>query len=226
MKKLTLLAIAMVSATLLCQAQITKGSTFLGGSVNIYSNKEESTNSDVTRKATSWSLRPQLGKVIAENKVAGLFLNIGRSIDKQTSQPSNLAETKSSLYGGGVFYRRYYSLSRQFFLFGEGGLGVNWVKEDRRNNNGATNFIYHKTKSTDVNLSLIPGISFAATRKLHIEAGFSNLINLTYQTSSITEFSAPNTEHRRLKAQRFIANANANAFSSIILGLRWILPAK
>jgi hypothetical protein len=226
MKKLILLTVATSCMAITSYAQITKGSTFLGGSIHLFAGKEEPTNNSAESKTTNWGFRPQLGKVIAENKVAGIFLNTSQSLSRQSSPSSSLfAETRISSYGGGAFYRQYYPLGKRFYLFGDGSFGLHFDKDERKGNNGMTNFVYQRSKGREVNVGLTPGISFAATRKLHLEAAFSNLVYLRYRTYTTTDFSAPGIESRAVEGRQFTANADANAFSGMVIGLRWILPS-
>ncbi len=227
MRNIYVLAIAMVSTSFVSNAQITKGSTFLGGSLSVLSDKSEFTpNTNLENKITNWSIRPQIGKAISENKIAGIFLNFGRSKYIQTVAPASSTESINSTYGGGFFYRRYYPLNKRFFLFGDAGLGINFGKDERSNDNGTTNYVYYKSKSTEGNLALAPGISFAATKKLHLELALNNLLSFSYQSSKVTEYTSPNTVFRTTNRKIFSANANATAFSNIAVGVRWILPSK
>ena len=227
MRKIYILTIAIACIGLVSNAQITKGSTFLGGSLSAYSDKSEFTpNTNLENKSTNWNIRPQVGKAIAENKIAGIFLNFGKSKYIQSSAPANSSESINSFYGGGVFYRSYYPVSKRFFLFGDAALGISFGKDERSNNNGTINYIYYTGKSTEGNFALTPGVSFAATKKLHLELAMNNLLYFSYQSSKVTEYTSPNTVFRTTNRKIFSANANANGFSNIAVGFRWILPSK
>lgn len=226
MKKLMALTAAVLMAAFPSYAQISKGATFIGGWVNLSFSKEEPENSTIIRKTNNWNVRPQVGKVIADNKVAGIFLNMGGSLSRQSASPANVSETKTAYYGGGVFYRRYYPLGQRFFFFGDGALGLSRFTDKRRNDNGTTNFIYYTANGLQANFFLSPGVSFQASRRLHLEASLSNLIALTYQGATTTQYTSPNTVHSRAKGRSFEALANANAFNNLAVGMRWILPGK
>lgn len=222
MRKILLLTIAMVCISFISNAQITKGSTFLGGSifVNSYSNKDDSSPMNES-KTSNWGIRPQFGKAISTNKIFGVFLNYNNSTSKNSSGTNN-SKTTASTYGGGIFYRSYYPLSSRFFLFGEGSLGVNLGGEERATNK----ILNYKDDRTEVNLSLTPGISFAATKKLHLEAALNSLLFLSYHTTERKEYNLSGTVVRTSKWNQFNASANANGFSGLSIGLRWILPSK
>ncbi|MDQ6608464.1 MAG: hypothetical protein M3Y85_01430 [Bacteroidota bacterium] len=227
MRKVYTLAMAAICISHISHAQITKGSTFIGGSLSVFSDKSEFTpNSTLVNKATNWSIKPQIGKAISENKIAGIFLNFGKSKYIQTTAPANSSESINTVYGGGFFYRSYYPLSKKFFLFGDAGLGINFGKDERSANNGTTNYIYYKGKSTEGNFALAPGLSFAATKKLHLELALNNLLYFSYQSSNVTEYNSSTLIYRTTNRKIFSAIANANAFNNIAIGVRLILPSK
>ena len=224
MKKIALLTITSFCIFPIANAQITKGSTFLGGSINVFSDKDE-TSIDEETEQSNWNIRPQIGKAIANNKILGLFLNFANYTYEQKYNNSNSVKNETSTTGGGVFYRSYYPLGQRFFLFGDASLGLNFTDEIRTNKNGTVSYDSFKNDITEGILSLTPGISFAATKKLYLEAAFSNLLVLSYQSSKGTEYSSPNTVLKTTQGTQFSANANASGFNYFAVGFRWILPA-
>lgn len=225
MKKITLLSLTLVFITLFSHAQISKGSTFIGGFLNFSSDKNKPTSTtNVESTNSSWEFRPQLGKVIRDNKVAGVFLNAGGSINRQSSLPSNLSQTKNSFYGGGVFFRNYFAIANRFYLFGDASIGLTPRKSESLNDNGTSRFVSYNSKTIESNLSLTPGISFAASKKIHLEAAFNNLFFVSYSSTKSKEYSSPATLYRETKNKNWRATANANGFSSLFLGVRFILP--
>jgi len=231
MRKLYALAIVMVCISSVSNAQISKGSTFLGGSVNFSSNSRKDDDlSSIENKTTNWGVTPQLGKAVATNKIVGVFLHYSTSKNQYYSQnspgSSPILPTKSNSegtdYGGGFFYRQYHPFSSRFYVFGQAGLGTTFGKQQSIQNDILTN----EQKWTDFGLALTPGFSFAATRKLHLEASLGSLLSLNYNTSTIKEFTPAGDVSKTSKSQSFSANANTNGFSGISIGLRWILPSK
>lgn len=225
MKKITLLSIVAFLLTSVTNAQITKGSTFIGGSLNFSSDrKNPSRTTDVETTVSNWLIRPQLGKVIEDNKVVGIFLNIGGSLNKQAGPPANLSQTKNSFYGGGVFFRNYFPIAKRFYLFGDASLSITSMKTQSLADNGSTQYIYYNNKGTQSILSVAPGISFAASKKIHLEAAFTDLLFLSYTVSKTEEYSSPGVLFRETKGKNIGASANANALSNPFIGIRFILP--
>ena len=229
MKKVALF-IGMICLSFIGMAQITKGSFFVGGSLGYSTAQSEETTPQQTQPVQentnySWMFRPQIGKVISNNQVAGIFLNFSKNSNEQlTGNNSTLYE--NDVYGGGFFYRRYYPFSQRFFLFGDAGLGVGFGKSQNLNDDGNRSHISSKSNSTQIGLSLTPGLSFAATRKLFLEASLNDLLTLTYSSSKGESFDLQGNVLNTVEQKAFSAHANANGFSNLSIGIRWIFPSK
>lgn len=230
MRKTTILTIALVCGSLVSQAQISKGSTFLGGSVGFFSNNTEQTypqqqGPSQENRQSGFSIRPQLGKAIAENRVLGVFLNYGRNSHEQTTGNSH-SKSESSGYGGGVFYRQYYPMSRRFYLFGEAAAGVEFSNGKTTSTIGTASYVSSASNSRQVSVSLTPGLSFAASRKLFLETSLNDLFSLAYMSTASKSFGQQGQVLQTADGKSFAASANANGFSGLSVGLRWILPSK
>ena len=224
MKKSLLFSVVAILFASFVNAQIKKGSVFIGGSLNFSSDKTKPASANNTESInSSWALRPQIGKVIGDNKIVGVFLNTGGSNNKQTSPPSNLSQTKGTFYGGGFFFRNYFPVVNRFYLFGDASLGFSFDKSETLFDNGTTRYVSFTSKTVQPNFSFTPGISFAATRKVHIEAAFSNLLSLSYSSTKSKDFSSSGTLYRETDSKNFRAFANANGFNNLNLGIRFIL---
>ena len=81
-------------------------------------------------------------------------------------------------YSAGLFLRKYKLLSKNFYLFGEGGLMYyhNSYNYASQNNNGSE----YDSKSNAVNLYISPGIAYNLTRCIQLEAGLQNLLSIGY----------------------------------------------
>jgi hypothetical protein len=212
----------MVCFNVIANAQISKGSTFLGGSVSYNTGESENeNNTQYKSESTSFGIRPQFGKAIATNKILGLFVNYGGSKFEQSSGNVTTVD-KTQTYGGGIFLRNYYTLSPRFYLFGEAGLGVTSSNRERTSNSILTS----EDNTTGISLTITPGISFAAGKKLHLEASLNNLFSMDYSASKSKYYDNSGVLTSSNKGTSFNAAANASGFSQISVGLRWILPSK
>lgn len=227
-KKLLAVSIGMLCLHI-AQAQISKGSLFLGGSLNFGSQGNKSTpinpatGAAQESKHNSWTIRPQIGKAIHENKILGLFFTIGGQRNENISGTMSQTQ-KTNLYGGGIFYRQYFPLSKRFFLHGESSLGISAFKQTSRYTDATINRLQSDNKGTQIGLAIAPGISFAASRKLFLEASFNNLLAATFETGQGTTYNSQGNPSSTHEFNNFSAAANANGFSNLSIGLRWILP--
>src|SRR5215213_1376453 len=92
-------------------AQITKGSIFLGGDIGASTQKSESMS--VLNKQSGFSISPVVGKAIRENLVFGIELSYAFSKTQYTDQ-----EQKINSYGSGIFLRKYKPIGKSgFYIF-------------------------------------------------------------------------------------------------------------
>src|SRR5690348_10084827 len=122
MKKIFILAVSVLffhAASI--NAQITKGSVFLGGNFSGGSQKIKNTNSGATNYSnSSFTITPVFGKVIRENLVLGA--DAGYSFYK--NEMYNAASIqKQHGYSAGIFLRQYRPLGKGFYIFLQERLG-------------------------------------------------------------------------------------------------------
>ena len=221
MRKITFLAIA-CCFSILASAQISKGSTFLGGSLGFNSASSKNDNQFPSEsKLSGWSIRPQFGKAIRENRIFGVFLDFGRSSSENTNG-GQIQKEDFSGYGGGVFYRRYFPFSSRFLLFGEGSLGLNIGSGEREQNN----VLRSEIERTSVGAGVTPGLSFAAGKRVYLEASLNSLFNINYQSEEQKDLATNGSVVNTRTNKQFGLGFNANGFSALSVGLRWILPAR
>ncbi|MGZ8549103.1 MAG: hypothetical protein ACXWV2_00515 [Chitinophagaceae bacterium] len=215
MKK-TLLAIITVSL-LVCSAnaQIKKGSVFLGGDISGSTQKTKS--GDVTtNKQNGINISPVFGKAIKENLVLGV--NAGLGIYDNKYPAGNNTNFKTNSYGAGVFLRKYKNIGTNgFYLFVQGGLGVNYMTQEHEGPFAAN---FNELKRISVGINAYPGLSYAVSRKLHLETGFNNLLTLNYFHDKLETGSPVTTS----KTNGFsIASSLNNATSYLYLGFRLLV---
>ncbi|GAA4743335.1 outer membrane beta-barrel protein [Flavisolibacter ginsenosidimutans] len=223
MRKTLLLTIAVICLAQISNAQISKGSLFLGGSLSFgsSSNKDQNTSTQDS-KSSGWNISPQFGKAIATNKIVGVYVNFSHN-NFESGSGTQLQQRPSNTYGGGVFYRRYYPLPSRFYLFGEASLGTSIGKEEQKYGGS----LQTQTERTSIGFSITPGISYAASSKLYLEASLNSLANLYYQWAKTTTYPPATGGVTSISNQKqFGVAANGNGTSGISIGLRWILPSK
>jgi hypothetical protein len=212
MKKITLILIVFTCLQSITKAQINKGSVLLGGGVNFYNNKETASNPN--QKENSIGFTPVIGGAIRQNLVAGIQLTYSHSKNKLTSAPA--PDYENNLYGAEVFFRKYLLLGKNFYLFGQTSLYY-------RNSKYTYNYITYTTEQKDqsIGMGLYPGISYAVTKRFHLEVSLANLISFEYSNHKYINAGVI-TEDRH--GESF--NATASSLSNLTIGFRFFLMKK
>lgn len=190
--------------------QFTKGSTWLGGSAGYSSNVSESQFSSRT-KTHSFNINPAIGKVVKPGIVAGIDLSYSSAKEERNSPPY---ENKSKFYGAGIFARKYIETFKKLYLFAHAGLGGGINRANASNNfPGAT-----ESNGWQAGVSLYPGVSYALSSKVFLEAAFINLFTVSYSSAKTK------IQNDVYKNSNFSASVNLNNTSNFGLGIRFILP--
>lgn len=213
MKRTILLMIAFITLTV-AQAQISKGSTFLGGSINFSNSNRNNTGTAGT--LSSINIAPAIGKAINTNLIAGIKLNYSHSKAKDYD---GYAPFSSDSYGGGFFIRKYIPIINRVYLFGDASINGYSFKS-----NGDVQSPYpYESKGWSVNLTLEPGISLAVTKSFYIDLSINNLVFVGYQHVEEKNYTYANSD-RKTNSFSFTTNLESN--SPFTFGFRFILPKK
>lgn len=196
-------------------AQITKGSVFLGGDISGSSQKTKTTDDITAYKQNMINIFPVFGKAIKDNLVLGVNAGFGIYDDNNLE---NDWKHKTNSYSAGVFLRKYKNIGTSgFYLFVQGGFGAGYMNQKQE---GPSPDNFHELKRISVGVNAYPGLSYAVSRKLHLETGFNNLLTLNYFHDKI-EAGSPLTNY---KANGFsIASSLNNATSALYLGFRLLI---
>lgn len=207
MKMKLLLVLLGVLSISFANAQISKGSVWLGGTINYYTSKSEEVNS----KQQNLNIRPAIGLVIKENTVVGIQLNLSKS----KYEPSNSNQTSSS-YGADVFTRKYWEVVKRLYAFGHFRAGY----ASTRGENKSTNYS-REAKGWTVAVGATPGIAFSINKKFQLEAGFNDLFYMNYQKNQTdivnSGVSSSFDDHS------FSGGLNFDNASNLAVGVRFII---
>jgi hypothetical protein len=201
MKKSILITLCSFVLALSVNAQISKGSVFLGGSLFFTHTSDYS--------GPGFGISPQIGTVYNENSIVGISLNYANS------DPSTGYNFKN--YGGGLFLRKYRQLGKNFYFFGDARLSYLFSKTTT-----TSNFIdIQTTKQSTYSLSIYPGISYSVSRKFHIDVTINNLLYISYNKTN-TNYSSPGNS-LDTKSNTFFLSANNQISYPFTLGFNFIL---
>ena len=200
---------------IITNAQIGKGSLLLGGNIGFGKSKQTNSGSDAAYRQSSFSISPALGFVTADNKEWGIALHTSFQKTKASNQPS---QNQYNGYGGSVFHRRYLTLGKGFYLFGQAAAGYRYTKQKY---NSMDNVHSVTTRTDLVSVTAFPGVTYAVSKNFHLEAGLNDLLALSYSAQNETTVNGGAASAKKTKNLNFDTNfSNSNP---ITLGFRFVL---
>ncbi len=167
-----------LTVSILAQAQ-----TFIGGSFSFNKDggvtKTTPTNGTTTTtdniKTTDFSINPQLGFFLSETTAVGIGINLGS--EKTVLINSN--ENVRNSFGISPFMRYYFADFNKFRMFATTTLGFN-TSSGKNTVGGVTT---DGPKINSIGISIRPSVSYAASEKIHLEAGL-NFMNFGFSTTA------------------------------------------
>ena len=189
MKKHLYLLLFFFAIAFCSQAQIKKGDILLGGTIDFATQKTSPAQPNyIVSKQSSVNFNPSIGRAIKDNLIAGIDLMYSGSSYTQGSGPGSYSNNSHS-YGAGFFIRRYLPLGSGFAIFMQSRLGGFY--NTQKNSYQGTAFPYSDIKGYTVDLSFYPGVAYAITKRVQLETGFANLVDLSYAHSKSSVVNDP-----------------------------------
>jgi hypothetical protein len=214
-RKILLLIIPALVITNLLHAQIKKGSLLLGGQVGFSTTKSKTENSGNDRTQTGLNVSPAAGKAIKDNLVLGFDAVYTHNRDKTDNVTYSGAKANS--YGAGVFLRKYIPLIDRLYLFGQGRLGASYSQTSNNSSPGS----YYDTKGLSIGIGFYPGVSFAVSKKVHLESGFNNLAYVNFNHAKTEESTM--VTHSINKSNSFSMGSSLENQTGFTVGVRVLL---
>ncbi|HTI09538.1 MAG TPA: hypothetical protein VL832_13305 [Puia sp.] len=203
MKKHFYLLLFFFAITYVSQAQIKKGDILLGGTLSLYSQKATPDNNYPTppNKQTNYNISPSIGKAIKDNLLVGFDLAFTGSKNTQGTGTGSYT-SKSCTYGAGVFLRKYKPLGGGFAIFMQTRFGGSYNTQKTQYEGDP--YPYNNVKGYSFDLSFYPGIAYAITKRVQLETGFANLVDVNYSHSKDSQTTGVNNN--------VLANSKSNSF--------------
>ena len=207
MNKILLFIIVFICISCFANAQITKGSLLVGGTLQHATEKVEEVRSPDETRNRYLTISPAVGFAVKENLIFGIDLRYGVS----KREINSVENYNYKNYGAGVFLTRYIPLARNFYFFAEGRAGVSSLKEVQ-----VYQMPYPTRKVLSVNIALHPGVSYVINRKFQVEAGLSNFAFIEYNSSKF--YSSTNETH----SKSFNIGTNLSNSNPLSLGFHFL----
>jgi hypothetical protein len=184
MKRL-LPTLLLITFTQLVNAQIDKGTTLVGGSLNAFYLREKINANSFVFSQSGINFNVPIGKAIKKNEVLGLFPNYSfqefKTVINTSSTTNDTLTEKTNNYGLGFFYRKYFQLPKKLYFFGEAnavfryGKGKETYEIDPK---------IGKVKSYNVNASTAIGLGYPIYKKLHAELQLPSFFTVSYNNTN------------------------------------------
>ncbi len=198
------------------QAQINKGSIFLGGQVSYYNQAASSPQvANQTTNNNQFNFTPAIGKAIKNNLIVGVDLTYVYTKTLTTNYPYNQI---TNTFGAGVFMRRYVPIGKGFYVFGQGRIGGTF--NTGKIKQGDPEFD-DDIKGYTVSFGFYPGISYQVSKRVHLETGFNNLFYIEYDHTRDNQTNAGVLTD--IKTHTFSAGTSLNNIAAFTLGIRVLL---
>jgi hypothetical protein len=186
----------------------------LGGDFYFYSGKIE--NGSGTYNYNSFNISPSIGKAVKDNAFWGGQISFGGG--KNYPGMTTAGDSKINSYGAGVFYRKYKTVSDKFYLFLQTRFNTIFSKTEFKNGPD----YYYDQKDVYVSGNLYPGISYKVSGKLFLEAGFRDIVSISYTTEKREGYNFGNVIDTYSNSFSF-SSSLSNFNSSLSLGFRLLL---
>ncbi len=220
--KITFLS-SLLFLSIYTSAQIKKGAIFLGGDISFGgSNTTNNLSPNQTSNSNSFGIGINAGKAVKENLIVGGKVGFS-SINYKQDPTQTFSKDELNSFGGGVWLRKYFTLSKVFYVFADAAMNANFGKRDQQLLQPSRTV---KENSTGVSLTLFPGVAYQMRKRFFLEASLNNLVTIGYSHNSYKQTDQSGT---------IITNNVYNSYSGTIgfgnsnplqIGARWILPGK
>lgn len=165
MKKLLIL---LAFVPLVSFGQFSKGTKYVGGNLTYSNSKADFTNSN-TPSTSIFSLNGQLGYFVNDSWAVGPVINYFSFNRPNLNPVSNLFEDSRIMgYAGGLFARKFFSISEKLFFSMEGKGLVGNINRD-------VNPSFYEERSTRVYLSIKPAFTFMPNQKWGFDASIGEI---------------------------------------------------
>lgn len=215
--KYTLLLLTMLVITSLAEAQIKEGTVLPGGGIRYLNQQSENAQTGDKLKYNIWSIAPGAGYAIKDNLVLGVELSYGH---QKNENYSTYNRNKISNMGGAVFLRKYWNISSKFYAFAH--TEVSYSRRIEGLYDKSTGEKLSKTKRSGGAATLIPGISYAVSRKVQLESSFASILNITYSKMNSQTIS-PSYPAYNTSEKSFNLSGGFDNGQYFSLGIRFLL---
>jgi hypothetical protein len=227
MTRILLTLALFISSTLLTKAQFKKNDILLGGQLSYNYNSSSYSYTGALPPTNEYkdkdgNITISGGKATNENTVLGIYLSYLPS--SSTNYPSLNADImlkyRNDGYGGGIFYRKYKNLGKEFYLFGEISAAYNWYNKSGKDS-ADQELISGSTSSFAA--ILYPGIAYRISKHLFLELSIPDLIYIGYSKSNTSSHEGSSIMENKYTDFNITTSLSSDPLLGLGIGFRLIL---
>jgi hypothetical protein len=188
MTRILLTIVLLFSLSMMASAQFKKGDIILSGNLsygyssysNFYTNNIPQENN---QRNTNGNFSILAGKSLNETSAAGISITYAPSTVENDNGIYYPFKSSNDFFAVGVFYRKYKSLGKEFFFFGQVNASYSWSTQSGKDSSGKKVL---SGSSWGAGASVSPGIAYKISRHLFMELTIPALITVGYNKSNST----------------------------------------
>jgi hypothetical protein len=211
--------LALFPVLLLClfaHSQVLKNSVLLGGQLSYNSGTTTFSNNQPDFKNKGATFQVSAGKAFKDNQVLGINLSFNPSTTNGLYNGSEYYKVKMNYYSGGVYYRNYRQLAKDFYFFAE--MSASYFGSSQNNTDASGKQILKSNQSGGM-VALAPGISYRLFKKMFLEISIPNIVSAQYSTTKTTN---ENVESKQNQFSVY-SSLNTGNLGYLGVGFRFIL---
>ena len=179
-----LLAALPLCLTFQSQAQIHKGTTFIGGNIGLSTSSTESANPSMSieNKDFNFAVNPKIGFYLCNSIALGVSLNFSTDNSKSTNFFNSYytkQDQNTNMYGASLFGRYNNALSKRFSFFLEVGAGygrsIGKYKQTTTQFDPPGTSNVTRVTSNVISAYAVPGLIYFVNPKFGIEATYGSI---------------------------------------------------
>jgi hypothetical protein len=224
-----LLISAILCSSFLANAQFKKGNIILGGQLfyGYNSGNQKYTNPpgypQYDQKYNYGNITISAGKALNENTAVGINLSYLPSTSKNDNGNGNGPfYYKNNGYSVGIFYRKYKTLGKEFYLFGQTDAYYNWSDQSVKDSTGST---ISTGTGWGAGFDIFPGISYRISKHFFLELTIPSLFVIQYNKSSTSDHGSSVNYNSNSQSDQFTISSSlsSNPLNALGIGFRLIL---
>ena len=227
MTRTLLIIVFFIPCSLVVNAQFKKNDILLGGQLSYTYNSSSSyepsgyyTASD--QKMNYGNITVSLGKAVNENTLIGIDLSyLPSSSTNAVTNGTPAFKYQNNGYAVGIFFRKYKSLGKEFFLFGQGSASYGWSDQTGKDSAGKK---IASGSSWNAGIDLFPGIAYRISKHFFLELSIPDLFVVRYTKGhSTNQYDINDTQTSKNDQLLISSSLSTNPLTDLGIGFRLIL---